>query len=207
MRLLNNMTTKLLKDKKYSAIILAAGHSTRMRQPKLNLPFGRNQTFVSHLVETYANFGCSEIIVVVNPKTEHLLQEQIPKLPQIVSVINPHPEWPKFHSLQLAIEAMTTLQPTFVQNVDNPFVDNQTLQTLTIELHKGDYIVPTFNNRGGHPFLVTKAVLQKIQQTKDTQTHLKHFLQTFHTIRVPIDNPNILANINSKKDFEQYLGN
>ncbi len=58
--------TKALNTKKYSAIILSAGKSSRMGVPKFSLMFDDKSTFLEKIINAYADFGCEEIIVVLN---------------------------------------------------------------------------------------------------------------------------------------------
>ncbi|MCK5839504.1 MAG: NTP transferase domain-containing protein, partial [Bacteroidales bacterium] len=53
-------------DKCNSAVILAAGRSTRMGRPKFALRFAKNLTFLEKIITGYSSFGCRQIIVVLN---------------------------------------------------------------------------------------------------------------------------------------------
>ena len=52
----------------YDAIILAGGKSTRMGFPKPWLKHNDNSSFVEKLVNTYSDWGCNRIVVVINDK-------------------------------------------------------------------------------------------------------------------------------------------
>lgn len=199
------MTNKRTESKKFSAIILAAGLSTRMGSPKLLLPYDKELTFIEQIIRVYTDFGCEEIYIVVNKNSAQLIKEKTLKIDNSQLIINPHPEWQKFYSLQLAIKKMIFLQSTFIQNIDNPFVNIQTLKLLTDKSSKADYIVPTYKEKGGHPFLASSNVLETVLNTEDPQTHFKHFLQQFKTLRIPVEDEKVVVNINSQDEYERWF--
>jgi molybdenum cofactor cytidylyltransferase len=97
------------------------------------------------------------------------------------------------------------LQPTFIQNIDNPFTNPAVLDKLTAAPQQADYILPTFNSRGGHPFLVSERILKRILEEPDHEMHLKSFLQSFDTLRIPVNDENILTNINSPEQYKLHF--
>ena len=201
------MTNNLI-DKKYSAIILAAGLSTRMGSPKMLLRYNKHVTFIEQIVKTYHEFGCENIYIVTNENTQQLIEKQSLELKNSRLIINKHPEWQKFHSLQLAVatmNSMNSLQDTFIQNIDNPFVSEQVLALLVENRNEFDYIVPTFNDRGGHPFLASKKVLETVLRTADNQTHLKQFMQQFPSKRISSNDERIIVNINHREEYQKWF--
>jgi molybdenum cofactor cytidylyltransferase len=195
------------KNKKFSAIILAAGLSTRMGHPKLLLPYDKEFTFVEQIVKTYEGFGCEDIYVVVNESAIHLLENQRLDISHVKLIVNPHPEWQKFYSLQLAVKSMINTHSSFIQNIDNPFVKEETLTKLSEKDALADYIIPTFNDKGGHPFLASMSVLEKVKNENDPQIHFKEFMQQFKSLRVPVNDEKVVVNINSKMEYETWFSN
>ncbi|PLX17096.1 MAG: hypothetical protein C0599_14265 [Salinivirgaceae bacterium] len=199
------MTHTVTKSKKFSAIILAAGLSTRMGHPKLLLPYDKELTFIEQIVKTYNLFGCEEICIVVNESVIQLMENQNLKLHDAKLIINPHPEWQKFYSLHLAAKVMSKPQRTFIQNIDNPFTKKETLNILAEKSSTADYIIPTFEGKGGHPFLASTKVLETVLKTEDPQTHFKQFMQQFPSLRVPVNDERITININSREEYERWF--
>jgi molybdenum cofactor cytidylyltransferase len=199
------MTLNGSNRKKYSAIILAAGLSTRMGSPKLLLPYDKELTFIEQIVSVYKDFGCEDICIVVNENSARLIEIRLLKLENTKLIINPHPEWQKFYSLQLAVKEMKYIQTTFIQNIDNPFVNIEMLSTLAEKSIGADYIVPTYKGKGGHPFLASEQVLESVMKTQDPQTHFKKFMQQFPSLRLPIVDEKIAVNINSKEQYERWF--
>ena len=87
-----------------SAIILAAGLSSRMKTNKTELPFDSNRNFLQKISEEYLNFTCKEIIVVFNTENYNSYIDKGLKFnDQIKIVINKYPEKGRFHSLKTGI--------------------------------------------------------------------------------------------------------
>lgn len=194
------------KGKNYSAIVLAAGRSKRMGTPKLLLPFNNSETFVEHIVNAFNGFGCKEVVLVINQEVyQHLLQANARILNIAKCVQNTYPEKGRFYSLQLGANALESNMPVFIQNIDNPFVDKVVLHTLCGELSKSDYILPTFQNKGGHPILISTKVITAIQNSPNSEENMKVFLRLFSQSRVPVNNEKILANINCPKEYEKHF--
>jgi len=195
-------------DKKYSAIILSAGKSTRMGLPKFSLRFNETTTFLENIINEYTTFGCKEIIVVLNPDGALFLEQLKLKLSSNSKVvINEHPEWERFYSLKLGAKGLTSIAPTFVSNIDNPFVNQKVLESLVLSNDIADYVYPTYNGRGGHPFLLSSKVVTDLRNKEEDQIHLKEFLGRYTKRDVEVNDEKILANINTEEDYRRLLEN
>lgn len=184
-----------------SVVILAAGFSSRMKQAKFSLMFDRQQTFLEKIVQEYLTFGCKEIIVVMNSdgiKLKNTLQISFPE--QVLFVLNKHPEKERFYSLQTGLKAISHSDYTFIQNSDNPFVNQEVLYTLFSQKDKADYIVPTYKNKGGHPILLNKYIINEISSEKN-DSNLKKYLKRFTKKQIPVNDENILLNINDREKY------
>ena len=199
------MTKSTQKEKKYPAIILAAGFSSRMGTQKMFLPFAAQECFLSRLISVYESYGCTEVFLVVNEEGDEHIRKHFDLAGNISINKNAHPEWQKFYSLQLACRSLTDAEAVFVQNIDNPFTNAEVLTTLEKAAGKADYILPEYLNKGGHPFLISSRVVRQVADHQDPQEHLKLFLKQFKTLRVSVQNREILANINTPEAYEQWF--
>ncbi len=93
----------------------------------------------------------------------------------------------------------------FIHNVDNPFVNHKLLSLLLENIHDYDYVVPTFNNRGGHPILISKKVLKDIIAENGHNLNLKDYLSIYKKKTVNVDDEKILINVNSKEDYNKLF--
>jgi len=195
-------------EKEYSAIILAAGKSERMGFPKLSLKYDEKCIFIEHIIHEYLRFNCKEIILVVNVFGFEYLKNNKNKFPDNVQiVINKHPEWHRFYSLKIGAKNLSENKPTFIHNVDNPFVNPDVLKELSNNINKADYISPEFKGKGGHPFLISEKVIKEIAQTEEDQKHLKEFLNQYSRLKIKVDDEKILANINTLGEYNRYFKN
>src|SRR5262245_20884677 len=87
---------------RFAAVILAAGASSRMGQPKLLLSW-RSTTVLGYLISQWRLLG-SEQIGVVSAPGPHPVHEELDRLhvPELLRIINPTPELGMFSSIQAA---------------------------------------------------------------------------------------------------------
>lgn len=197
------MSKNLDLSKKTSALILAAGNSTRMGSPKFMLRFDNKHTFLEKIIEGYKEFGCNEIIVVVNPSGAKILQQF---RSQIIDnkyiVVNTQPESERFISIQTGLNAFNNPENVFIHPLDNPFVDSSVLESLFQNSKNSDYQVPQYMGKGGHPVLISKNVIESIVNSGESDVSLKAFLTKFIQNRVIVNRSEILVNINSLEEYK-----
>lgn len=185
----------------YTSLILSAGLSKRMGMPKMLLHFKERQTFLDAIVQGYFLFGCPQIVVVVNQQGRAEV-EKLEAKKTVRIVVNPHPEWGRFYSIQLGLKAMSSCRGAFIHNIDNPFVYEEVLAGLIGGLEQNDYAVPVFHGKGGHPILLSEKVIGNLMGTHDTSVNFKNYLQPFSRVEVSVRQKDILTNINTP---EQYV--
>ena len=189
-----------------SAIILAAGFSTRMGEPKFDLKLPDGKSFLEHIAQQYFDFGCEEIIVIINSDGFKYLKENPFKNPEKLSfAVNQTPESGRFGSVQCGVNVLKTKNPVFIHNVDNPFARAETLKKLSKSLSGFDFAKPVFNGKSGHPVHVGKKVIQAIIDETDTAIKLRSFLKQFNQQEVEVEDPSILININTIEDYRQVF--
>lgn len=192
--------------KNYSAIILSAGKSTRMGVPKFSLLFHENCTFLESMVNVYSDYGCEEIVVVLNDEGVRYLEKLNMKFSSnITIVLNPHPEWERFYSLKMAAKTLNSLNPVFVSNIDNPFISPEVLDSLTLHIGRYDYLFPAYKGKGGHPFLISGKVIKDLKSEAEDQMHMKEFLGRYSKGAIEVDDEKVLANINTKEDYDRII--
>lgn len=183
-----------------SCIILAAGFSKRMGQPKAFLSFNNEKCFLQKLIDTFS-LKCSEIIVVINQKVYSENFNQITSLEGNFRVaLNNNPEYERFFSVKLGVQSLENKHECFIHNVDNPFIDENVLESLTAKKTDSGYVVPVFEKKGGHPILLKKDVIYYICNSAKNNDNLRSVLKKFTRHDIECHNDNILFNINT---FEQ----
>jgi len=189
-----------------SVIILSAGFSSRMKQAKFSLMFDEQKTFLEKIVQEYLNFNCNEIIVVMNKEGIKLKDELKLSFPKNVKfVLNKSPEKERFLSLKVGLQSLKDHNFTFMQNIDNPFVTQETLHTLYNNKNNGDYIILSYNNKGGHPVLFSKQVTNSIINETENDINLKEYLQDFSKKYINVDDVKVLLNINTPEIYKKNI--
>jgi CTP:molybdopterin cytidylyltransferase MocA len=187
-----------------SCIILSAGNSERMGEPKALLKFSKDKTFIQKITGTYVQCGVRQVIVVVNKELYNTIQErEILLVPEVQLVINSFPEKGRFFSLQTGVHKLKPGNSCFFQNIDNPFTSDQVLISLIQNKEGASVIIPVFQSVSGHPVLINPVVVQKIIVQSDTSIRIDLFLKSFAYKKIEIDENRILTNINSPEDFTE----
>lgn len=186
-----------------SAIILAAGQSKRMGQPKMLLPWG-NLTVIEHVIITFLNAGIEDLLVVMGAASE-----------QVKQAINHYPIQ-KIHntnyaasemlsSLQCGLRALPNrAQATLIGLGDQPQVEERTVR-LVCEAYRGSrpqLVVPSFQMRRGHPWLVARPLWREILALKPSESprdFLNRHASEIHY--VDAETSSILADLDTPQDY------
>ena len=169
-------------------IVLAAGASTRMGQPKALLNHGGAPLVNAH-IRAFGKF-CGHIIVVTG--AHHRAIQRV--LESNVHCIR-NPDWENSHmsdSLRLAIGDGHGL--AMVTPVDCPPAPQHVLEALTQVQHPA---VCTFEGKDGHP------VVTDMDVTRQSNANLREVLKD--AIRVPTQWPGALENWNTPDDIRAYV--
>lgn len=190
---------------KCNAIILAAGQSQRFGKPKLSLPFDADRTFLEKIIGEYVSFGCEKIVVVINLESKPYFQDaHWMHNDDFEIVINPNPEIGRFSSIKTGLAALDESKPTFIQNVDNPFVNVELLQLLLGSLEKHDAACPAFQKKGGHPLLISASLVKKLKLA-DNGLDFKQYLKEFDIQKPEVTDSKVLANINTAEEYKKWF--
>jgi molybdenum cofactor cytidylyltransferase len=189
-----------------TAIILAAGQSKRMGQPKMLLPWG-NETVLTHVISTFREAGLADIIVVTGGTRERV-EDAISAL-KINTVFNP--EFAKgemLSSIQCGIRATTDKsQAVLIGLGDQPQVQAGSVRMVCDAYHasKSDIIVPSFNRRRGHPWLVARSLWDELLMMESPLSP-RHFLDTYREKiqYVNIDDSGVLLDLDTPEDYQKW---
>jgi molybdenum cofactor cytidylyltransferase len=134
-----------------AAILLAAGQSSRMGTFKPLLPFG-NKTVIESCIDYLRGGGVETIVVVVG----HRAADVRKKLTRVTFAFNPDPKSEMGASIAAGVEQLpTTVEATLIALCDHPAIPASVVSSLIKKWKEGArLIIPTWQNRGGHPVLV-----------------------------------------------------
>jgi molybdenum cofactor cytidylyltransferase len=139
-----------------AAIILAAGESRRMGQPKALLPF-RGGSFLSVLAETLSAH-CSPVCAVFGADAQHLMSFAPAS---VLAAENPNYVEGMLTSLQAGLRALGNLPDRVLFTlVDHPAIASATVRELLASA--AEITIPKFNGKRGHPVVICRSIAEKI---------------------------------------------
>ena len=186
----------------YSVLILAGGKSSRMSYPKPWLKTKSNTTFLEQIASTFKHFGIKDIVVVLNKdyagEKWNSQKTEVEKFARIIE--NDKVDKGRLYSIQLGLEHVNE-DSIIIHNVDNPFVEPDTLDQLIKNIESDGVTIPTFKNQGGHPVIINNQVKDEIINNHNKYNTLKDLFEKFPKKYVKVEDRNILTNINTPLDF------
>ena len=182
-------------------MLLAAGQSKRMGAFKPLLPFG-NQTVIEACID-YLHRGGVETIVVVLGHRAAEVQERIQN-PVIRFSFNPDPQSEMNASIRAGVEKIPLgSKATFVALADHPAVPPTVVSQVIDAWQNGaKLVIPTWQNRGGHPVLVDLQYRAELQNL-DPNLGLKGLFRAHPNglQRLPVDSPFIARDMDTWDDY------
>ena len=185
-----------------SAIVLAAGESKRMGQPKMLLPWGKS-TVLQTVISTLQSAGVDDILVVTGGAHQQV-DMLIGKSVQTVYNEN-YAEGEMLSSLQTGLvvkkdEASAAL----ICLGDQPQVQVRSVQHIlqTYKESRSPIIVPSYQMHRGHPWIVARELWDDILKMHAPKT-LRDFLnrRQKEILYLELDTPTILQDLDSEEDY------
>jgi len=168
-----------------SGIILAAGLSERMGQPKALLDWG-GQPLVCYQVEQLREAGCDEVIVVLGHKADDIWR-QMRTMP-CRRMLNPRYQHGRAGSLRIGAKAVDRDTETIlITDIDSPR-PAEFLRAL-IEGHRAENAVtrPVHQGHRGHPVVVAGRLREELMAATDEAEGLHGVLRNHATESGEVD--------------------
>jgi molybdenum cofactor cytidylyltransferase len=193
----------------FAAIILAAGASERMGQPKALLQF-RGVTFLEAVLEASWAAGLDRRIVVVGPDGDKVLSNI--ELSGITTLRNPDPATGPIGSIKLAVtEALNhPVEGAVVWHVDRPHVAVATIQALLDRFGRGDVaiVAPEYLGRRGHPVLFGRGVFQELLDASGGEgARAVVRADPSRVAFVPVNDPAVVEDVDTPEAYRDLLRN
>jgi CTP:molybdopterin cytidylyltransferase MocA len=185
--------------KSCTAILLAAGRSSRMGAFKPLLPFG-NKTVIECCIAYLRNGGVEDIIVVVGHRADDIRR----KISGVTFAVNPDPASPMGASIAAGVNALPVrAQATLIALVDHPAIPATVVSALLESWQTGARLVmPTWKDRGGHPVLVDLSFRAELLNLSETGGLRAFFdVHANEVKRVPVDSPFIARDMDTWDDY------
>lgn len=204
-----------------SAIILAAGQSKRMGQPKMLLPWG-NGTVLTHVLSVFREADVEDILVVTGGAREQV-DELVANL-RVRTVFNEAFQTGEMlSSIQCGIRALAppplsqsplgTLRgergaaAVLIGLGDQPQVQTGSVRNVCEAFleTKSNLIVPSYRMRRGHPWLIAHPLWDELLRMTPPQSprdFLNAHAADIHYVNV--DDPNILADLDTPEEYRKW---
>ena len=189
-----------------AAVVLAAGRSRRMGRCKLTLPWG-NTTVIGQVVATLAQAGAAPVLVVTAPPWHHEVLSALSGAPAQVVVYHPQDPEAMLLTVQWGLRHLPdTTAATFIALGDQPHIPLHVPQTLlaTYQATGAAIVVPTYQGRKGHPWLVDRRLwpdLLRLPPTATLRDFLHHHQEHLHP--VPVVTPAIRWDMDNPQDYRR----
>ncbi len=191
-----------------AAILLAAGESSRMGQPKQLLDW-HGQPLVVAQIEALLTAECRPVVVVLGAHQQRL-RPLIPSRADIQVAANRNWREGRASSIRTGARAVPpTSAGVVVASVDQPVAANviRQLSTTLESAPEAMIIVPRHAGRNGHPPIFRSDLLPELQSATERQEGLRAIRRRHaeQTIFLDVDDPTITLNLNTPDAYQRAL--
>lgn len=186
-----------------SAIVLAAGMSTRIGSPKQLLEIG-GKPLLAIALETLGRSQIQEIVVVLGASAD-LIRRQV-DLDGTKVVVNEAYHEGMGTSLRVGLAAVNPhAKAALVVLADQPFLQPSTIDALIDQHdeHQPQIAIPLYRGFRGNPVLLDRSVFPELAGLSgDIGCRAVFGDHTENILKVPVNDPGILLDVDTKADYE-----
>lgn len=190
-----------------SGILLSAGESKRMGQPKALLKFGERSN-IENLLDEYLSSQLDKVIVVTGFNGESLKKfiEKKTKNKKLKVVINEHYNLGMFSSIQKGIVEIS-YGGILIGIVDNPFINSTVIDELIENFSGGEIVIPDYHGKGGHPVIIPVSLREEILNANPEKTSLKDVFSCHSDMikRIKFEDQTITFDMDTVEDYNRLL--
>ena len=189
-----------------SAIILAAGRSRRMGQPKMLLPW-ENSTVLGKVIETLKQAGVEDILVVTGGARDEV-EKVAASYGARVTHNKDYTSGGMLESIQVGIRGQKTQsEAALICLGDQPQVEEGSVRKVCTAFRQNAsrIVVPSYQMRRGHPWLVANELWDEVLQMRAPES-MRDFLNKHknYIFYVEYDSPSILQDLDTPTDYLKY---
>ena len=188
------------------AVVLAAGSSRRMGNPKLLLPYGKS-TILETAVDNILHSSIEHVMIVLGPDPEDIRQALSQKPVRFCH--NRDHEKGMLSSVICGIRALPPDARSVLIFLGDqpgipPAVINRIIKAYEEELY--GIVIPVHAHRRGHPLLVDMKYKKALEQL-DLEEGLRSLRHQFpeDVLEVEVAEPGILVDIDTPEDYKNTL--
>lgn len=198
-----------LPSRVLSAVILAAGDSTRMGSPKAALLTPDGATFVGRVVTTLREAGVDDLVIVTGRHHDAVVASiaRDHRSTTLRIVRNPDPSRGQLSSLLTGMEMMVTPQTDamLMTLVDVPLVRVSTVASVIDEWRRtrAPIVRPAIGDRHGHPVIFDRVVFDELRRAP-LNAGAKSVVRAHEheIVNVPVDDEGCVRDVDTPSDYE-----
>jgi molybdenum cofactor cytidylyltransferase len=198
-----------------SAIILAAGESKRMGQPKMTLKWGES-TVLEHVISIFAKAGLDDILVVTGShknEVDEIVFRSKKRYP-VRSIFNEDfASGEMLSSIQRGLRVLTPPPlsrkergaAAMIGLGDQPQVQEGSVRMVCDAFQKtgNPLVVPSYQMRRGHPWLIARELWNDFLAITHPQTPRDFLRANAEKIQyVEVDTESILLDLDTPQDYQ-----
>ncbi len=190
-----------------TAIVLAAGLSTRMGQFKPLLPFG-TRTVIEHILSVLLECSVGAIRVVTGHERE-IIEQRLTGWP-VRAAFNPrYATGEMLSSIQIGLRSTPDeAEAALIVLGDQPALERSVVEQI-IAAHRngqGSMVVPSYQMRRGHPLLIGRKHWGEILALREGQTLRDFFGGVGRAVHhVEVTAPSVLRDMDTPADYRREL--
>ena len=194
------------------AIVLSAGESSRMGNPKALLPIG-GVSFIEEIVRALKGTKIDRIIVVLGHHAEEI-RKRIAHLP-VTFVVNRDYAKGQLSSLIVAIRSLAAEKTTekidgvLVHLVDHPFISPALVDHMIDRFYetKKLIVIPRCRGRRGHPVIFSSRLFPELLSAPlEKGAKVVVHAHRDETLEIETDFAGVTIDIDTPEEYRQYLG-
>ena len=193
------------------AVVLAAGESTRMGQPKALLPI-HGVRFIEKIVSSLKSTQIEKIVIVLGHNAEEMRQK-IADLP-VTIVVNHDYKKGQLSSLVAAIREIDRWQSSaevdgiLVHLVDHPYISAPLVDSMIERFYQSKKLiaVPRYQGRRGHPVIFSRSLFTELLNAPVDQgaKTVVHAHQN-DTLEVDTEDEGVTIDIDTPEEYRQFV--
>ncbi|MGH9332866.1 MAG: NTP transferase domain-containing protein, partial [Vicinamibacteria bacterium] len=185
-------------------VVLAAGSSTRMGRPKLELPIGE-KPMLRQVVDTMLESSFDRVLVVTAPGA----RPDLPADPRLEVVENPDTREGVASSIRSGLENLPEeTELVAIALADLPMVRRETLdELLRAHAETGSVVVyPEYRGQQGHPVLWHRSLFDELQRLEGDRG-AKPVLERHRAraLALPVEDPGVCLDIDTPADYARAV--
>ena len=187
-----------------SAILTAAGESTRMGRPKPLLPW-LGATLVERQAEALVDAGASHVVVVLGHEADAVAPYVV--RPNACYVINPDYLSGKATSVKAGLKAVPEdADAILLLAVDQPRPSEIISKVIRAHVEANALITsPRFEGRGGHPLIFAASLRPELEAISEDREGIREVFKAHRdqVLELIIEDPVIRMDLNTPEDYER----